>query len=393
MIKLPIMKFEQWLMEAVDQTAVVPATSGGVAICSAFSSESNIMAAFAKELAGGFETTKKYTFKLRTFDDVINLNNSIQTAKVEPITDVTQNDILIINNKSIIEKGEITLIKADVPGMITITASNNGILTLVRLGKCITQMKEDGILNIASCKDWAVKLEIGNQVEDPLARGFKYWAAAQGFYAGTANGIATGALMLAARSAGMPESWLRTTDETGLTYYKTYVKPYEISKDYQGALNLLAKNMGDALAKKNVIIADSPMVNIVNFNTLIRTLAPKFVNAKPGTAPGRKVDFSSAYPILKQVVSDIATAIAIGNSAEAADAKAKAQVAKIGFEERVSTVMQTYSTFLKDQVSRANLPFAADLIQPQTQFLPGAPVKTGGIQTSYTKKQGEGQID
>jgi hypothetical protein len=385
-----ILNYEKWVIAEALAAAPTPA-SGAIAICSAFSSESNVLAALAKELAGGFDLTKKYTFRFRSFDDVSNIAASIRTAKVEPITDMTQNDVLIVNNKSIIEKGSITLTKAEAPGELIITASNNGILTLVRLGNCFKAMVEQGVPNILGCKNWAIKLEIGNPVVDPLARGFNFWVAAPGGVQGTANSIGIAILMLAVKSVGMPDTWLRLTAPDVKTYYDAYAKPYMQSKDYQSALNLLATNMGTTLKQNNALVADNPQVNVVNFNTLIRTIAPKFQNLRDATVPPRIINFDYAYPALKLVMADVATAIAIGGPGSSPEEKAKAICLKLGLPESATPVVQEYFTLLKSLLSRGNPIFAQEYIQVQSTYAPGGSGKSVAQQSTATQAYGEGQ--
>ena len=380
--------FREW---ASVNEAAVPLTQGSVGLFSAYSSESNVRQTLAKRM-GGADNTKQYMFTLNKITDVSNLANILATAQAVPIADSTHNDILTLGASTVSEKGSITLLKSEVAGPIQITAANNGLLTLFRLSDCFKDFsakKVNGATSIAGLSNWAVLLTLGNPVNSE-GRGFSYWVAAPGENSSTANGIALSSILLAIRAAGMPEEFIDLKDNLISSYYTAYVKPYVDKKDYQGALNGIAKVMAANLKKRNFIVAENPIVSMAGFNSTVASLKPTFSYPRE---KGWVMRFQpNQYKATSTMLADIASAIASGGSTAEVAGKAAQIASSMGFDQKASSVVTEYTNAMRTDLANGDIPFFVNLIQ-QTPKAGGASAPASiGTQAKGVGVQGEGQF-
>jgi len=235
-----IKTYSNWLNEAVEQQ---PAAQGqqaadGVAFISASCSASNLGDAtkfgFKKDTI--YTITLSYLGQLKYLDTdgskfggQSNQNSAdpnVQPAagKIKINLDSTEkvakpgDDMLEINGKKIYETGTILIKKSEITGPITIKASNNGMLALIRFGNALADMTTRFKFGIGMCKNYAVKFTLGKAVAEADARGFTYYWAKPGTLGSISNGLISTVSIAALELLGLKDH-IATTDGVFKGYY------------------------------------------------------------------------------------------------------------------------------------------------------------------------------
>lgn len=247
--------------------------NGLVALCRAYSSESNVTASLARKM-GNADNTKQYSFTLKSIEHVSYLANAVAAAKVEQIADPRKNDVLSINGKTAVEKGSIVLTKSELGKEINVIASNNGLLTLFRLADCFADMKRQSKVSISQCSDFMVKLEIGNPTSMDEARGFSYAAINPGKAQSTANGIAASLMLMLAEASNMNPNSIDFQSDLVMPVHKRFVEPYLQNSNYQEALTSMAKSYAEGLKNRNFLVATEFVVPVDHFQEAVSALEP-----------------------------------------------------------------------------------------------------------------------
>lgn len=261
-----IKDYTSWLNESVSEaeststTTPSAETQGGVTFISATSSASNVAPALAQKM--GVEPNKLYTIQLNRIGQLntIYLDGKFGGDKAKAagvimdpaaaIATKAGEDILEINGKRIVETGAIIFTKAELAGQpLTIKASGNGLLTLLRMGEAISVMWGTHKNVLGYSKEWAIRFAIGGNVQEKDSRGFSYWFAKPGDLEGDSNAIALVTALAVLKASGN-ENRIAVTDFAVSNWYTSMIK----GKDPKASINAVAKYMSTTLAKKMMLV-------------------------------------------------------------------------------------------------------------------------------------------
>jgi len=222
-----IKTYSNWLNEAIDQPAQGQQTADGIAFIGASCSASNL----ADAAKFGFKKDIVYTITLPYIGQLIYLDTDgskfggpAATAKITINLDSTErvakpgDDMLEINGKKIYETGTILMKKTEISGPLTIKASNNGMLALIRFGNALADMSTRFKFGIGLCKNYAVKFTLGKAVAEADARGFTYYWAKPGTLGGVGNGLISALSIATLEVLGLKDH-IATTDGVFKSYY------------------------------------------------------------------------------------------------------------------------------------------------------------------------------
>ncbi|MFA7156756.1 MAG: hypothetical protein WC123_03595 [Bacilli bacterium] len=360
--------------------------NGLITLCHAYSSETNVMQKLGDKL--NIDITKKYTVTLKSIEHVIYLPDAIKSAKVENV-DPNQNDILIINNQSILEQGSILLNKANFNNL-TITASNNSILTLTRLAKCFTDMKDLKFEPISKSTDALIKLSIGNKEEQMNARGYSFAAINPNKARSTANGIANALMLALAEFGNMNPNKIDYTSNL-VKPYINLIRPYKTSKNYQESLTLIGKYYANALKQNNFLVANEFFVDPNNFIKALQIIMPylkqNWNNNKLLRLP------SNIINLLQLTMQDIATAICYGGESGDFNQKALNLANTIGFGQEAIPIISKYAGVLRNIIANGNINNGFNIIQTSSNKQPGSLAQPSIAQKSVGRvNQQEGEF-
>lgn len=309
-----ILNYQSWmkLFEEASSVQADPAkpadNANSVVYVSASSSASNVAPALAQKM--GVKPNTLYTIKLPSLFKLRSIyldgkfggeKANADFVRLDPTTAATKpgEDILEINGKRITESGAIILTKAELANpQIVIKASNNGLLTLIRMGEAFEVMYTTHKVTLGFAKDFALRFAIGGNVAEKDSRGFSYWFARPGENSGSANTIATVAGMAFLKAAGH-EGKIAVTDSVFGDLYNNSVK----DKTPAESLASVAASMAEKVKSRQMLVQSPPADlskawNITNYSALIKTTSPKVVLRDEGLTA------------LALIVSEVAKAIA-----------------------------------------------------------------------------------
>lgn len=234
-----IKNYSNWLAEATAQpgqpTARPVATEevNGIALIAASASSSNVKDA----TKFGFKTDTVYTITVPSLGTLrlladdgnrfggpntktaenpsgrvqINLDSTEKTAK-------PGDDLLEIAGKRIYETGDLLLKKTELTSPVTIKASNNGMLVLLRFAGALADMKTRFEFYLGNCKNYAVKFALGREISGPDARGYAYYWTRPGALGGISSSIAASVSIAALELLGLGSS-IADSDEVFNSYH------------------------------------------------------------------------------------------------------------------------------------------------------------------------------
>jgi len=302
--------YNNWLVESLNEETVVgqPAIEA-VTFVSASSSASNLGPTLAAQL--GVKNNLLYTIQIKQlsylififqdskFGGDIAISKGITIDAGTPIQ--AGQDILEINGKKITETGSIVFTKAELTGPITIKASGNGLLTLIRFGEGLSKMAGIHKNYLGSSKDWAARFALGGNVQEKDSRGFSYWFAKPGELNADSSSIAMVVAMAMVKAAGF-EDRIAVSDPVFSGWYKAMIA----GKTPQETIKTLTDNTARSLEKR-MMLAQNPAGDA----TAAWNIANPFslVNPPEDWANGKVKLLPAGAKALEPIVDAIAKAI------------------------------------------------------------------------------------
>ena len=260
-----IKTYSSWLNEAVAQPAVAQGqpAQDGIAFIGVSCSASNLADAskfgFKKDIV--YSITLPYLGQLKYLDDDgSKFGGPAATSKITINLDSTEkvakpgDDILEINGKKIYEAGTIIMKKTDISGPLTIKASNNGLLALIRFGNALADMATRFKFGIGSCKNYTAKFTLGKAVAEADARGFTYYWAKPGTLGPSSNGLVSAVAIATLELLGLKDH-IALTDQVFGSYYQ-----WVAGKDAATASPIIADKIAK-FVKTNRMIINEPVPN------------------------------------------------------------------------------------------------------------------------------------
>jgi hypothetical protein len=256
-----IKQYSSWLNESLNEEA--PASQpaiDAVTFISASSSASNLGPNLAAQM--GVKVNTLYTIQLNTLS---HLNFVFQDGKFggdqaksrgvtidEGTAIAAGQDILEIGGKKIVETGSIIFTKAELAGPITIKASNNGLLTLIRFGEGLYKMSSTYKNYLGGSVDWAAKFSMGGNVAEKDSRGFSFWFAKPGELNPDSSSIAMVLAMTMLKAAGF-EDRIAVNDPVFSGWYKAMIA----GKTPQDTIKAMTDRIALTLEKR-MMLAQKP---------------------------------------------------------------------------------------------------------------------------------------
>ena len=253
--------YNNWLVESLNEETVVgQPTIEAVTFVSASSSASNLGPTLAAQL--GVKNNLLYTIQMKQvsylnfifqdskFGGDIAISKGITIDAGTPIQ--AGQDILEINGKKITETGSIVFTKAELTGPITIKASGNGLLTLMRFGEALSAMGGTYKNYLGTSKDYAVRFAIGGNVAEKDARGFSFWFAKPGEITVDSSTIAM-VLAMALLKASGNENRIAQTDPVFSRWYQSQIANKTPQDTIKSITSLTAK-----VLEKRMMLAQNP---------------------------------------------------------------------------------------------------------------------------------------
>ena len=271
-----IKDYSNWINEDLNQApATVSQATDGIAFIGASASASNLGDAtkfgFKKDIV--YTITMKDLGMLRFLDTdgskfggpsmqtstmpngqqaaarlTINLDSTEKVAK-------PGDDMLEINGKKIYETGTLLLKKPELGGQITIKASNNGMLLLIRFGNALADMATRFKFYMGNCKNFAAKFTLGKAVAEADARGFTYYWAKPGSLGPVGNSLITSLSITTLELLGLKDH-IFTSDSTFNGYYA-----WTSGKDSASASNVIATKVA-GFVKGNRMLTNDPLPDV-----------------------------------------------------------------------------------------------------------------------------------
>jgi hypothetical protein len=319
-----IKNYSNWLNEDLAQQAAVPAqpAADGIAFIAASASASNL----ADATKFGFKKDMVYTMTMRDLgmlrfldtdgskfggpstQNSTNPQGQPTAAKITINLDSTTkvakpgDDMLEINGKKIYEAGTLLIKKAEMSGPITIKASNNGMLLLIRFGNALADMETKFKFYIGNCKNFAAKFTLGKAVAEADARGFTYYWAKPGTLSPTSNGLVSSVAIATLELLGLKDH-IAVTDGVFGSYYK-----WVAGKDAAGASTEITNKIA-GFVNRNRMVTNSPLPDTTS---ALATITKKDMDALV-QYDDRKNKFKlkpEGTKRIKEAIIKIATAIA-----------------------------------------------------------------------------------
>lgn len=258
-----IKRYTQWVNEA-ESTAPTPTGPAvdAVTFISASSSASNITPNLAAKL--GVEANKLYTFQLRTLSLLAKIYadgkfmgdgakaSGVVIDPAQAVATKPGEDILELNGKRITEAGSIIFTKAELTGPITVKASNNGLLTLIRMGEALSTMGGTYKNYLGTSKEWSAKFSMGGNVAEKDSRGFSFWYAKPGELGPDSNLLAMIIAMAALKAAGHEERIAVNDPVTG-SWYNSTIKDKTPQESIAKITDILSKSLA-----KRMMLTQNP---------------------------------------------------------------------------------------------------------------------------------------
>lgn len=295
----------------------------------------------------------------------INLDSTEKTAK-------PGDDMLEIAGKKILESGDILLKKSELTGAVTIKASNNGMLLLLRFATALADMKERFVFYLGNCKNYAVKFTLGKPVAEADARGFTYYWTRPGALSGVSSTMCAILSIATLEQLGLQSS-IATSDGVFNGYY-SYVK----GKDLSSTGTEIATKVA-AFVKGNRTLTNEPLPDMTGL--LAKVTKENYQTLVTGNPQTKK------YKLTAEGTNTLVAAV---NSLAAAIAPTKPPAA---FAE-AADVFSDYGTIVKNNlVTSANAGAVNnwfEKVQNVQNWIKGSSTK-GGSGTGG-QKQGEGEV-
>lgn len=295
----------------------------------------------------------------------INLDSTEKTAK-------PGDDMLEINGKKIMETGDLLIKKSELNGPVTIKASNNGILVLLRFSNALADMKTRFNFYIGNCKNFAVKFTLGRDIASADARGFMYYWTKPGALGGISSAIASSLSLATLELLGLQSS-IATTDSVFKSHY-AWVQ----GKDSATAANEITKKVAGFI-KGNRTLVNDPLSDTSNVLAAItKPNQSKLVVGDPRTGKYKLTD--AGLKTLEESFRTIVKAIApVKPPAEFAEA---------------TDVFSDYGTIVTNNLlTKANsdgISHWFNLVQSVQNWKAGVP--SPGDSGTGSAKQKEGQV-
>jgi hypothetical protein len=257
-----IKNYTGWLNESLSEATTTPSGPAveAVSFISASSSASNLGPNLAAQM--GVKVNTLYTIQTKTLGllAIIYQDNKFggEGAKSRGITIdegtpvAAGQDILEINGKKITEAGAIVFTKAELTGPITIKASGNGLLTLMRFGEALSAMGGTYKNYLGTSKDYAVRFAIGGNVAEKDSRGFSFWFAKPGEITADSSTIAM-VLAMALLKASGNENRIAQTDPVFSGWHKSQIANKTPQDTIKSITSLTAK-----VLEKRMMLAQNP---------------------------------------------------------------------------------------------------------------------------------------
>jgi len=382
-----IKSYASWINEATEASPLsttAPAVDG-IAFISSSTSASNITDQLAANI--GIKKDIVYTLTMQNIASLrfidtdgskfggaeaktritINLDSTQKTAK-------PGDDMLEINGRKLLETGTIFLKKADLTGPITITASNNGMLALVRFANSQADMVTRFKFYLGNCQNFVLKFTLGNPVAEADARGFSYYWAKPGQLGSISNMIAAAISINLLNALGVPDH-IAKNDPVAGDYFTRYVN----GKDSAAATTAIANGAANFVKGKRMLV-NNPIPDVgaawtglssADFKILIsyNEKSQKFKLLPEGVKR-----LTAVFTKIAEAVSPTKSPVEFGNDGAA--------------------VFAGYTDIIKNgllsKASAYNLNEWFDRVQ-SVQTWTGAPNVPAGGGTGG-KKQGEGQV-
>ena len=376
-----IKKYGEWLNEAAESvTPAKPATDtpNGVTFISASSSASNVTPALAQKM--GVEANKLYTIQLKSIGQLASIYNDGRfggdKAKTSGIVfdpaaatpTKPGEDILEINGKRITEAGSIIFTKAELAGKpVTIKASGNGLLNLLRMGEGIQVMYTTHKNSLVMSKDYAMRFAIGGNVAEKDSRGFSYWFAKPGQLEADSNLIAMVAAMALLKASGN-ENRISKKDPVVSGWYEAMIK----GKDAKSSINAIAAHVSKNLTGRMMLTQNPPADTSAAWTITDTKPLMKIANE---VAKIKLTDAGNAA--LKAIMAPVATAIA-------------PIAPPPGFGTESQGVLDTYSQMIKTELAAKTPGYWFMSCQEESQWSP-AEQKPGASGTAKADQK-EGQF-
>lgn len=374
-----IKDYSNWLNEDQTQPAAAPAqpAADGIAFIGASASASNLGDAtkfgFKKDIV--YTITMKDLGMLRFLDTdgskfggpssqiTVNLDSTEKVAK-------PGDDMLEINGKKIYETGTLLIKKAETPGPITIKASNNGMLLLIRFGNALADMATRFKFDIGNCKNFAAKFTLGKAVAEADARGFTYYWAKPGTLGPTSNSLIESVAIATLGLLGLKDH-IAVTDGS---YYKLVA-----GKDAAGASTEITNRIA-GVVKGNRMFTNAPLPDT--------TAALATITVKDMDVLVQYDERNNKFKLkpeganrIKEAITKIATAIApVKPPVDFGDAND----VFAGYGDIIKTGLMTYN-------SAYNISAWFDRVQKKQEWISGSK-SPGGSGGQTTATQGEGQV-
>jgi len=398
MARLVIESFEDFLEEYKIQLNEKEGgtTPDSIAIMSASTSTSDLQQSLAKDL--GIEKDKSYTFTIELLALMYSLgsNKKFDPKVIGTGTPVKKGaDILTIGDKTINEKGDIYISMKDASKGVKITASNNGMLCLARMGaafnEAITKYKISlysgktyGGSNMHECKDWLIKFTLGGNVKSDASRGYTLYYAYPGSlreYASLNTVIVAMTMLeftkfdyLIARKGASPMSPDKF-DKVIDPKYNQYIKG---TKSIGEALQKFVSSEAVELTKRGMFVNQSPKINQESADAFIKNAGSYYISGSPSEmVKGKSTVALTAEGIkdFKKVLSDMAESLV--------------PALPEGWGKEADPIFAQYKSAIKDGLSASNVPEWLGTVQRVSSW--GSGSSSLGSVGSTTKKQGEGK--
>ena len=363
-----IKDFQGFLNEDAAQT--LPATGQNleaIFLLSASTSSSNITTELATKL--GVEKDKSYTITIPTIGRIKQISTEgkfngaqSQTGQGTPVK--AGQDILTINGKTINETGSITLTRADFPSgqPVSITASNNGFLCLMRLGGGFDVLVQKAGFGL-NAKNWAIKLTMGGSPTETDSRGFSFYYAKAGGLTPDSNGIASDLAITILNASGAAD----TIPQSDTVNYAALQRIQKMSPEQ--VISTAATGVSKSLVRKNMLANATPTVNMANLSQL-------FTGKLQGSGSQKRTLTPAGLTLAKAAMLDIATAIAPTQM-------------PANWGQEAQAVFTDYANIIRDALSVGSVAYWLDSAQRTHQYGTAGPAPGQTGQGTQQQKEGE----
>lgn len=368
-----------------------------IVLASASTSNSNITDNLAKIM--GIEKDKSYTFTINLLDLLYNIasNNKFDLKKIGEGSKVDPGfDVLSIGDKKIEEEGSFYISKKEAETPLQITASNNGLLCLLRMGKALKEMitgskisfrSSGGPGGIVSAKNWLVKFSLGGNVKESDSRGYDFWYAYPGPLAETANSFSLATSIAMLNFSGNEKLISKKGSNKDNSEYDPQVNSvYDIAvKDTDSISKSLNKLLGvtvSNLSKAHMLVNKDPNLNTTSAEDLVKNAKSylsdgKTTNLWKDTNTPSKMLNNKGVEVMRKVITDLAFAISTSNPPD-------------GWGKESDSIMNEYKSMIEQGLSQTHVSSWFDASQRINNW--GDSKNLTGASGKGEKRQGEGEF-